>query len=326
MMQRIGMAVCAGLAAALLFVVSAKGTFVAVLLACLAPLPIIIATLGWGFEAGGIALIVAVAVVAGFTDPWSGVKFAAVSALPAWLLSLCILFPRPLLFQRGEVANQKKWIPVGGIVALTALLGLMLAAAELASLALSHGGYQKGIDTLTADLIPALTEAFSGAMELPRGVSMADFAAVMVRLFPAVVAGAACLTFCANIYAGARAVQLSQRLNRPWPNLPETLVLSPALGVALIVCAFLAWALNGLAGHLAWAVVGALACGYALQGLAVVHSLSRGLRARPAMLAALYLFCWATSLFALVILALLGLFESFVSLRARRAAAANVKP
>ena len=41
MMQRIGMAIGAGLAAALLFAVVAKGTLLAMALACLAPLPIV---------------------------------------------------------------------------------------------------------------------------------------------------------------------------------------------------------------------------------------------------------------------------------------------
>ena len=48
MMQRIGIAIGAGLAAALLFALTAKDTMLAATLASLAPLPIVIAALGWG--------------------------------------------------------------------------------------------------------------------------------------------------------------------------------------------------------------------------------------------------------------------------------------
>ena len=55
MMQRYAVAFGAGCAAAFLFAVSAESSPLAMLLAYLAPLPIMIATLGWGLDAGAIA-------------------------------------------------------------------------------------------------------------------------------------------------------------------------------------------------------------------------------------------------------------------------------
>jgi len=87
MLNRIGMAVGAGLASALLFVVTIKGTALALALAYLAPLPLMIATLGWGVGAGLVALAVACAVVATAIEPMSGMLFGLTLALPAWGLA-----------------------------------------------------------------------------------------------------------------------------------------------------------------------------------------------------------------------------------------------
>ena len=69
---------------------------------------------------------------------------------------------------------------------------------------------------------------------------------------------------CVNLYAGARAVQLSQRLQRPWPNLPEALVLPPrARRRRSIAARRLAFALPELGRpHSPGSVRGALRCAY----------------------------------------------------------------
>ncbi len=325
MMQRFGMAIGAGLAAALLFAVMAKGTILAIMLAYLAPLPIVIATLGWGLDMGALAVVIASVVAAILVDPLSGGLFAASIALPAWLLSFVALLPRERLYPFAAPNGQKAWFPVGGIVAIAALAGAGIGAGALASLVLVYGGYHKGVEALAAELVPDLRDAFDGVMSLPDGLTIEEFAALIVRLSPAVLAATTCLLLCANLYAGARAVQVSQRLKRPWPNLPEALVLPQLLGIGLIACVGLALALPGSLSHVAWIGVGALGSAYVLQGLAVVHSLSRGLPARIPMLVALYLVCFVTARWSLPALALVGLVESLLSLRARRAAAANVK-
>jgi hypothetical protein len=326
MMQRIGIAIGAGLAAALLFAVMVKGTLLAMMLAYLAPLPIVIAALGWGLDMGAVAAGIASVVVAALVEPLSGGVFAASIALPAWLLSFAAVWPRERFYPRAAAAiGEKTWFPVGWIVAIAALIGGLVGAGVLASVILVYGGYSKGVESLAAQLIPDLKDALDGVMTLPSGVSIEDFAAMIVRLSPAVLAATTCLMFCANLYAGARAVQLSQRLPRPWPNLPEAIVLPQFLGIGLIICVGLALSLHGWAGYAAWIGVGALGCAYVMQGLAVVHSLTRGLPVRIPVLVALYIGCAVTARWSLPALAIVGLIESLLSLRARRAAAANVK-
>ena len=325
MMQRIGMAIGAGLAAALLFAVMAKGTLLAAALACFAPLPIMIVTLGWGIDMGALAIVVAGAVVAALFEPLTGAIFALTIAAPIWLLSVGLSLPRDRLFARLRVGGEESYFPVGWIVAAAAFLGALLGVGVIVSLSLAYGGYQKGLDGFSAELASGLTEAFDGVVTLPSGVTVQDFATLFARLSPPVLAATTTLLLCGNLYLAARAVRLSQRLQRPWANVPEALILPPWLGVGLVICGVLAIVARGLIGHLGWIGLAALGCAYALQGLAVVHTLSRRLSARLPLLIIFYLVAWAMSPLALPALAILGLTESLLSLRARRAAEDKAK-
>jgi Predicted membrane protein (DUF2232) len=325
MMQRIGIAIGAGFAAALLFAVVAKGTLLAFLLACLAPLPIMIVALGWGLDMGAVAAASASVVAFGLVDPLSAATFAASTALPAWILSFLSLLPRERIFSRAAPAAGDSWFPAGKIVAVAALIGALFGAISVALLALVHGGYQQGVDAVVAQATPDLKDMFDGVMTLPPGMTFEDVVSISVRMSPAILAAWTLLTLCANLYAAARAVQLSQRLKRPWPNLPEAMVLPQALGAGLFVCAGLSLALRGAPAHLAWIGFAVLGCCYVMQGLAVVHALTRKLPARAPIMVAIYLGCAVLTPVSLPTLMLIGLAESLLSLRARRAAAANVK-
>lgn len=324
MLQRLSIAAGAGLAAGILFAVMAKGTLLSFVLVWLAPLPLIIAALGWGLDIGAIAAAFAGLVVTVLFDLASGGIFIASIALPAWLLSGAVALPRQRLFARAGAVGETNWIPVGWVVTFAALLCALIGATLLAALIVAYGGHQKGVDAVVAELLP-LFKTYESVMVLPAGVTFESLVATAVRLAPATFAAVACIMFCANLYAGARAVQLSQRLKRPWPNLPESLVLPRFLGVGLIACVGFVLLLRGPAVYAAWIGLAVLSCVYAMQGLAVIHSLSRGLPVRIPALVAFYLGCLVTSGWALPALALVGLVESLLSLRARRAAAANAK-
>jgi Predicted membrane protein (DUF2232) len=324
MPQRIGIAIGAGLAAALLFAVTAKGTMLAFLLAYLAPLPIIIVSLGWGVDLGALAGFFAGAAIGGALEPLSGALFFATIALPAWIISFFAMLPRDR-FWRPAPTGAQVWTPVGMLVALCALIGATIGLAGFVSLIVVYGGYAKGVEALAAALTPDLSEAFDELLALPSGYSVEEFASLIVRLSPAAIAASTLLMLCANLYIGARSVQLSHRLKRPWPNLPESFALAPALGVAFIAALGLSFLLSAPISQVAWIIAGVLGAAYILQGLAVLHCLSRPLPARIPLLAGLYLGSLITARWSLPILATVGLLESLLSLRARRAAA-SIKP
>ena len=83
---------------------------------------------------------------------------------------------------------------------------------------------------------------------------------------------------CVNLYAAGRSTQLSHNLTRPWPDLPASLALPWPLGVAFLIGAGGAYALPAPAGQYFSIVAGGLGAALTLQGLAVAHALSRGLK------------------------------------------------
>ncbi len=122
-----------------------------------------------------------------------------------------------------------------------------------------------------------------------------------------------------NLYAAARSVQLSHRLQRPWLDLPTFLWLPAPLGLVAIAAAAAAWTAPAPASQYAGIVAGGLGAAFAFQGLAVAHALSRGLRLRTLMLAALYACCLLRAKYTLPLLALIGVVDAFTKLRVRAA-------
>ncbi len=102
MLHRFVVAIGAGCAAALLFAVSAQSSVLAMTLAYLAPLPIMIATLGWGLDAGAIAAAISIAVLAVVAEPLSALVFAASVAAPAWILAAFAVTPLARYLRRSE--------------------------------------------------------------------------------------------------------------------------------------------------------------------------------------------------------------------------------
>ena len=95
MVQLVLIGISAGAAAALLFASVASGSLLSVPLFYLAPLPILIAALGWSHWA---ALIAAVVASGGLAMIFGGVFFLAFLAgvgLPAWWLGYLALLDRP---------------------------------------------------------------------------------------------------------------------------------------------------------------------------------------------------------------------------------------
>ena len=320
MMQRYAVAFGAGCAAAFLFAVSAESTPLAMLLAYLAPLPIMIATLGWGLDAGAIAGAASVAGLTVIAEPLSGMLYAASVAAPAWVLAA---FAATSLgrYCPASVASRWPYPTVGAIVTLASLIGMLSAAAGLTTIIVLYHGYSAGAAAVTQALAAMATDAFDGDAEAAKA-----FAGVIVRIGPAAIAGSVMLMLSVNLYAAARSVQLSHRLQRAWPDLPTSLWLPAPLGIVAILAAGAAWGLHAPASQYASLVAGGLGAAFAFQGLAVAHALSRGLKLRWLMLIALYACCLFRAQYILPVLALIGVADAFTRLRIRAAVLPTPRP
>jgi Predicted membrane protein (DUF2232) len=315
MLHRYVVAVGAGFAAALLFVVSAQSSVLAMALAYLAPLPIMIATLGWGLDAGAIAGAISVAALALLSEPLSALLFAASVAGPAWALAAFAITPVARYFGARR-PDGPVHASVGAVVTLAALFGMIGSAAVLTTVIVIYGGYREGARQVASAVAALAADAFDGA---PDKLTAREFADALVRFGPPAIAASTLVMLCVNLYAAARSTQLSHNLPRPWPDLPTSLALPWPLGVAFLACLAAAYTLPNPAAQYFSIGAGGLGGALALQGLAVAHALSRGLKMRPLMLVALYACCVLRAKYTLPVLAGLGLLDGFLRLRSRAA-------
>jgi len=321
MINRFAVAIGAGCAAAFLFAVSAQTTPLAMALAYLAPLPIMIATMGWGVDAGAAAAATSVACLVILAEPLTGLLYSASVALPAWMMAAFAAAPvaryLPSRLQGGQTHAS-----VGSIVILAAAIGMLGAVAVLTAIIVFYGGYAEGAKQVTTALVALASDAF----DAKDGGQAQIFAETLVRVGPAAIAASTLLMLSVNLYAASRSIQLSHRLQRPWPDLPTSLRLPWPVGILVIGCAACAYALPSPASQYFSIGVGGLGAAFVLQGLAVAHALSRGLKLRVVMLVALYACCLLRAKYTLPVLAALGIIDAFARLRARAAFLPSPKP
>ena len=186
-----------------------------------------------------------------------------------------------------------------------------------------YGGYSEGARHVAEAITTLAGDAFESA---PGNLTAREFADALVRYGPPAIAASTLMMLCVNLYAAARSTQLSRNLPRPWPDVPASLALPWPVGVAFLVCVAGSYALPAPAAQYFSIGVGGLGAALALQGLAVAHALSRGLKMRPLMLVALYACCVLRAKYTLPVLAGLGIIDGFLKLRSRAALIASPSP
>lgn len=328
-----------GLAATLLFIILRQGTFLALFLASLAPLPLMIAALGFGDATGLGAAVVAVLsfaalvatsaaaqygwVDAAMTAGISALIFAASQVFPAWWLARLAQLNRPdpaLPWSTRRDDKAAEYYPLGLIVFQAALIGFAIVAVATLIVSLGQANFDASLDGFAAKLAPLIAQALS-SYDLPNQLDPVELARLAVRAMPPAAAGMIFLALLLNLWLAGRIVQISNRLARPWPDIPHELRVPRLLGVALAAGSALCL-LRGIVGMIASTATAVLAILFALQGLCLIHALSRGIKFRAVLLCALYLALPMTWPVAISILTIIGLVEAGFCLRDRKAAAA----
>jgi hypothetical protein len=319
MAQIILFGIGAGGVAALMFAALATGSVLSMLLFYLAPLPIMIAALGFSHIAGiTAALTGSLALFSAFNTLFA-MAFLVGIGIPAWWLGYLALLARPVATNGTE---QLEWYPVGRLVFWTAVLGggvVMMAIPQFGTDAESFraalkAGFERVFRLQTAT--PA-----GQPLKLP-GIADANlFFEFFAIIIPPAAAALTTLTLLINLWLAGRIVSLSGRLKRPWPDL-HTLAL-PTYASALYALAIAGSFLPGLIGIVAGLFAASLTIAYAAHGLAVLHALVRPLSSRAIILTGIYaaimLFGWP-----LTVIVVLGLADALLDLRGR--AARSSKP
>ena len=307
MNSQLSIGVASGLAAALLFLVVRTGSVFALLLDIFAPLPLLIAALGWGPRSALVGMTSGTLVVTALIPGAAGLIFGLGIALPSWIMGVLLLMHR----QEGE---HILFMPVGICLLATALINALMALC----MAMMIGGDIDGLTKAFAQIIEAISTAHPGALA-PLGLSKDDLAKVMTQTAPPIFAALGVFSSVALLWVAASLVNLSGRLMRPWPDLAQTTM--PASILALTgLSAVLSVLFDGFGGLYARCVLLALLSAYVLEGMGVVLIITRGMRSRSFILgvfATLTLILPPLAGPVLLGLALLGIVDRMTGIRRR---------
>ncbi len=305
-------AIAAGAASALMFASTISRVRLSLVLLYLAPLPLMVAAIGWGPRSaamGGIAAATALGLLFGL--PYA-VSYVLMAALPAWWLGHLVMLGRPIAntAHAGNGATPPapamEWYPPGrlllwiaGFAVLTTMTVLLVIGGDAAE--------------ISATMKRGLLATFKAG-----GVAVtADMDRVVdlfVTLVPTFMAVAVAKMLTVNLWLAAKITATSGRLHRPWPDIRST-ALPPMTLVAL--CVALAFCFTGgLLALVAQVVTSALLMAYALTGLAVLHTLTLASPSRAIWLGLSYaimlMFAWL-----ILIMVALGIADALFGLRER---------
>jgi hypothetical protein len=312
MIATVAIAIAAGAASALMFASIISGALISLVLFNLAPLPLMVAAIGWGPLTAAIGGVAA-ATVCGllFGMPFA-IAFATTAALPAWWLGHLALLGRPVPHAATDgngaapPAHTMEWYPSGRLLLWVAAIAGLLAFMTLLT-----------IGTDAEAIAAAMKRGFARMVRMfaLRGVAIDDgVIEAMTSIAPAGFPAGPMIMLTGNLWLAGKIARTSGRLNRPWPDLKAT-ALPPMTLVALCVAIAFCFT-GGLLSILAKVVTGALLTAYALTGLAVLHTLTLASSNRLVWLVLSYAVT-IVLIWPLFIMAVLGLADAVFGFRER---------
>ncbi len=312
-MMQIGlMGVGSGAAAALLFASVTSGSYLSIALFYLAPLPLMIAGLGWSHWSALIGAVAGTALLLGLFDAFLSLGFLAAAGTPGWVLTRLAMHARPAPASDAALPGERllDWCPPGALVIAAALLGAGLVLITFPILGLDEASFR-------ASLVRNLSQLLQKETSTPGVNDASRMLNILALVLPPATAVVATLLNLINLWLAGSIVTFSSRLGRPWPQLSAmtfpiwlTIVLAAAIGLTFA---------GGLVAIAAEVVSASLMVAYSVLGFAVMHEITRGFDTRPFVLGGVYvsvaIFGWP-----LLFLCLLGVTETAFGIRARAAA------
>jgi hypothetical protein len=309
MMQFFLVGIAAGLASALVFASIASGSVLSIPLFYLAPLPVLIAAMGWGHVSGLIAAALAALGLGIAFGPMLFVIFLVAVGLPAWWFGYLALLARPVT---NGAPDHLEWYPVGRLVIWAALLGSLVVLGVIVPFGFDHesiqAGLRRALEVMFQLRTPDGLSALAGTDEIRE---LIDWLAVWL---PRIGAVPTILASLFNLWLAARIVRASGRLKRPWPDLSA--IAFPSCVPLLLAAAIAGTFMPGLLGMLCWVITASLLTAYTLVGFAVIHATTRPLSGRIFVLGASYLSVMLFRWPALAV-AVIGLLDAALDIRGR---------
>ncbi len=326
-MMQLTLGIGAGAAAALLFASVTSGSLLSVLLFYIAPLPIMIAGLGWSHWSALIGAVTGGLAVAALFGPLFFFGFLATAGLPGWWLSYLAMLARPA-GARGDggtgAAPALEWYPPGRLVVWSAGLAVLLIVLAVPNFGMDAETFRASMHQALSELLQIETGTQPGDTLAVPGINNAqkllDFLTTALPLAAAVIAT---ITNAFNLWLAGSIVRFSGRLMRPWPDLAAMRFPRP-LALVLAGAALVSF-LGGLPGIISGALVAALLMAYGILGFAVLHTITKGMSARLFLIGGVYAAVLVIG-WPVFALCLLGLIETVIDLRARIARARGTPP
>jgi hypothetical protein len=298
MVQILFVALSAGAATALLFVSIISLSVFSFLLYCFAPLPILIAALGWTHWAGLAAAFIAATSLGVIS---TSLFFAVLPiGAGAWWLGYLALLARPT--EKSD-PNRLEWYPVGHLVIWAASIATLLIGA-----AVLQGGAD--IDSFRTELRTWFERILRAQSRTPDP----EVLDVLVLAAPPMAAMFVTFTHLLNLWLAGRIVKVSGRLRRPWPDIAALQL--PGFAPLLLAASIVGGFVPGLIGFASGVLAATLLMAYAILGFAVLHAITRGMDSRGFVLAGVYAVVGIFHL-PLLVMTLVGIAETMLDIRGR---------
>lgn len=262
--KTLGIAIAAGVASVFAVYSATHAGVVAVPLFMLGALPVYIAALAWGTNAGIAASISAIIAAAVMISPQAAVIAGLLYTIPASLIG-----HQANLAQQSETGAMD-WYPLSRLLFnLSTMIALGLLAVGYAL------GYQS--DVLLPDLSASLKLMFT---EYPPAQPMTDadidkLAENMFRILPFMFAGIWLIAHVTNLQLAAIICRYSNKMPRPKDDIPASANM-PKFGLPILVGSLVAIMLFDGDLYLAASVIaGVFLVAFSLVGLAAMHFRAR---------------------------------------------------
>lgn len=314
-MMNIVIAVAAGCAAGLMFASIVSGALISLLLLYLAPLPLLVAAIGWGPVSAVVGAAIAgvgLGVPFGFSY---ALAFLVSSGIPAVWLGYLALLAKPadetaaagMNGASPVAADALEWYPPGRLLLWVGTLACLIVLSALLMLGTDY-------EAIMTEMRNGLTRVLSARGGPPPAADVDRLVEVFAQVAPAAATLMTMVTLTLNLWLAGRIVLKSQRLRRPWPDLsgielPQAAII--ALAAALVLSFF-----GGLLGMVSQIASAALLMAYLLVGFAVLHVITGSLNGRIGWLIAAYGLVIVLSWPAVLVI-MLGLLDGVIGLRRR---------
>lgn len=309
-MMNLLIALAAGCASALMFASIISGALISLLLFYLAPLPLMVAALGWGPASALIGGIVAGAGLGfAFGLPYFG-AFVLTVGLPAFWLGHLALLAKPVEAPASAAdASQPvlEWYPLGRLLLWICAFSCLITISALFTLGSDY-------ESITTALRNGLARIVSARDGTPPNTDTDRVMELIAQIAPSAATSVAMFTLTLNLWLAGKIVSTSGRLRRPWPNVGG--IELPQVAMVVLAVALVLSFTDGLLAMLSQIASAALLMAYLLVGFAVLHVITLATGGRMWWLMAAYLSVAVLGWPALLVV-MLGLIDGVIGLRQR---------